>query len=295
MRTLLLSLAILFLSGCSGGHWDLFEKNDYFKFDKNRDENFTQGFFLRKTRENDSFSVSQDLYTPDGIDQPKPPKGERPFAGVLAGEYSRFLRGEDGELDIARVKVGCIGKCSFAGKTQQFMHHYVFNGRDPTGWDDNQFSNEIIANLAYERNYRSEPRTLFGWHTDIVSNIRGDVGTLDDVVSGQAIFRIGHNLPSGYSPVQINQEKSTDDFKFFVFTGGQSKVVFYNATLDGPAFGSNKNFEPADKETFVNIFKIGFYVQAWGKRFSYTWNRSTPEFSGGGSHSFGTVNIGWEF
>jgi hypothetical protein len=291
MRTVLI-FCLLTIVGCAG-QWDLYEENDIFKPDKNRDANYTQGLVLTKRNKNHSISFIHQFYTPDNLRVEDPPKDERPYAGLVAGEYSDYnYNHEEDYLDIWRLRLGGVGSCSMAKDIQKAAHNKVFNGADPQGWDS-QLRNEPVVGLTLERNFRGFDSSVFGLDSDVIFNLRGDVGNINTNASGQALFRIGHNIPRDLAPVVLSVE-SHKFWKYFFFAGSQTKVVGYNALLEGSMFRDDPDtFYSKDIEHLVTVLKMGFHVEYGGKRIMYTWNRISPEWEQSGSHSYGSLNFGW--
>ena len=99
-----------------------------------------------------TYSLGQDIFTPEDIGERDLIKDDRPYAGWLYGGIG--LTSENGKrLDTLELNLGIVGPYSLADETQDNWHKLIGIDR-PKGWR-NQLENEPGIVLYYERKWRS--------------------------------------------------------------------------------------------------------------------------------------------
>lgn len=246
-----------------------------------------------------SYSLGQNMYTPEDIEDPDPPRSDRPYAGWLyssVGLASETHR----RVDRLQLNVGVIGPASLADKTQREIHRFT-GSPQPQAWDT-QLRNEPTVMLSYERQWRSWVGFgEDGWQADLTPHVGGAVGNVFTQVNVGTTARIGRNLPLDWGPPRIqptlpgsNVFRPQADFGWYLFAGVDGRAVARDIFLDGNTF---RNSRSTDKRPFVGEIQIGGAMnisRRW--RVSYTHVFPTREFRGQeGTQDFGAIAVSGHF
>ena len=92
-----------------------------------------------------SWTVAQEMHTPDDITIPNPPADDQPYAGVLYIDSVLYARSERW-AHAWELKLGVVGPASQADDVQKAIHDLV-GGDEPMGWDT-QLPDEPIINVG---------------------------------------------------------------------------------------------------------------------------------------------------
>jgi len=295
MKTFLIVL-LCSLAACSGYRYDIYEENDFFKVDKNKDANYTQGLIVRAGKDitesvSESYAIAHKMYTPDNLRTDEPEPGDRGYAASLTGTYQKYYT-KDNKIDQWGIRVGCIGPCAKGEDVQKFVHNDIGLGTDPRGWGTQLKDEPVIAGLA-ERQFLSVPVSIGNYNGDVITSARADIGTDIMQVSGRVLYRIGVNLPKTFTPQSIQVDSPGSPFRFFLFTGTTYKIVGHNVLFDGSFFRSNHQYPQPGSERAITELHLGAFLEYKGYRLVYIWNRATKEWEQGSSHSFGSLNLAW--
>jgi hypothetical protein len=97
-----------------------------------------------------SWTLGQEMHTPDDILNPEPALDDQPYAGVLY--VDSLLHARRGRWGHAwGLRLGVVGPASQADRTQIEMHR-IFGADRPQAWDT-QMPNEPIVNIGYTTGY----------------------------------------------------------------------------------------------------------------------------------------------
>ncbi|NJL59159.1 MAG: lipid A deacylase LpxR family protein, partial [Desulfobacteraceae bacterium] len=102
-----------------------------------------------------SWSVVQEMHTPDDIADPNPPGDDQPYAGVLYVDNLLYARRERWG-HAWELKLGVAGPSSQAENAQKQVHKLI-GSEDPQGWHT-QVPNEPVINLGYTVGYLAAER-----------------------------------------------------------------------------------------------------------------------------------------
>ncbi len=255
-------------------------------------------FFDNGGRKRLSFSIGQNMYTPDGTSTPNPDPDDRPYAGFLYGTFG-IVSDTGLQLDNLELTVGIIGPWSLAEQTQKLVHEIV-GASEPQGWHT-QLKNEPALMLTYERKWRGlyqlEP---YGFGIDATPYVGGSVGNVFTQAVGGMMFRLGTDLPADYGPPRIRPSLPGSDFYvptrnfgWYLFGGVEARLVAYNVFLDGNTFRDSPS---VDKKWVVGDLQFGVAFTFAGIRLAYTHVFRTKEFDGqDGLGEFGAVTLGFRF
>jgi hypothetical protein len=247
-----------------------------------------------------SWSVVQEMYTPDDIEDPNPPEDDQPYAGILYVD-SLFYARKDRWQHAWDIKLGVVGPSSQAEDTQKDWHDLI-GADDPLGWHT-QLPDEPVINLGYtvahlaaeghsggSAEWRIVPVGTAGlgtYFTGAGLGIYGEVGwNLVDAFGG-ASLRAGFNSAStaGVGPV------NGWSVSFFGGLGGFG-VVHY-LPLDGTVF---KDSRSVDSEPFIGMGSCGFSVRHGRFALNYALSFFTDTFKTERKNDqFGTVSLSWYY
>ncbi|MDA0836784.1 MAG: lipid A deacylase LpxR family protein [Planctomycetota bacterium] len=310
-----------------GGSLDIYEEND--KLNK-QDRNYTQGIRISFTTAdrpmpgwvdkipyidrrdytiNLSLFLGQNIYTPGEIKIPDLTVNDQPYAGWLYGGFA-VNRRNGGQLDRIEFSGGIVGPDSFAGPTQSEWHR-LWGIELPKGWD-HQLKNEPTLNINYQRKWKlrdiqfskkARQSESKGLEAQLLPNAGWALGNVHTNLNAGSTIRFGYNLPDDFGAGIIGDTDTTSrqsklgmakpSWSFYLFGGGDGRLVAQNIFLDGNTF---TNSHSVDKERFVADLRFGFAL-AW-KRFSFSFTQvvRTREFKEQDvQHKFGSFNIGYRF
>ena len=93
-----------------------------------------------------SWTLAQEMHTPDDITIPDPPLDDEPYAGVLYVDSMLYAK-KDRWAHVWQLKLGVVGPASQAENAQKDFHDLV-GGDEPMGWDT-QLPDEPVINVGY--------------------------------------------------------------------------------------------------------------------------------------------------
>lgn len=247
-----------------------------------------------------SWTLAQEMHTPDDINDPDPPLDDQPYAGLLYLDSNLYAKGARW-THAWQLRLGVVGPASQADDTQKWFHGLI--GEDkPKGWDT-QLPNEPVINAAYTGAYLlagGELGDWASWRIIPVANVGlgsyftgaglglyGEIGwNLVDALGGTAL-RQGFNTAStvGVGPV--------DGWSVSLSGGVVGYGVAYYLPLDGTSFRSSRSVDTnpgIGMGTFGLTARyrrfVGFLGQTYFTRMFETERGNTE---------FGTLSLSWHF
>ena len=245
-----------------------------------------------------SWSLAQEMHTPDDITIPDPAKDDQPYAGMLYLDSTIYAR-KDRWIHAWQLRVGVVGPASQADHVQKWFHK-VTDSDEPMGWDT-QLPNEPIVNVGYTGTYllaqgdlgrsaswRIAPvasAALGNYFTGAGLGLYGEVGwNLVDAPGGTAL-RQGFNTAStvGVGPVH--------GWSVSLSGGLMGYGVVHYLPLDGTVFRDSRS---VGSKPFIGLATLGFTVRHRGFVFflgrtyftdTFDTQRRRPEF--------GTLSLSW--
>jgi lipid A 3-O-deacylase len=247
-----------------------------------------------------SWSIAQEMHTPDEITDPNPPEDDQPYAGVLYLDGVLYAR-RDRTTHAWALKVGVVGPASQAEDVQKWFHDVV-GGDEPMGWDT-QMPDEALVNVAYSvahlwkqgdvgksASWRLVPLgtvALGNYFTGVAAGMYGEVGwNLVDAL-GVPALRSGLNAAStvGVGPV--------NGWSVAFFGGFGGYGVAHYLPLDGTVFHDSRS---VDSEPFIGTGTIGIAVRHRGFVLSLASTYFTDMFETERKNAeFGTLSVSWFF
>lgn len=245
-----------------------------------------------------SWSLAQEMNTPNDITVANPPLDDQPYSGILYLDSVVYAR-KDRWAHAWQLKIGVVGPASQAEHMQKWVHKAV-GSDEPMGWNT-QLPNEPVFDVGYTGTYllaqgdlgdsarwRAIPvasAALGNYFTGAGVGLYGEIGwNLVDAMGGTAL-RQGFNAAStvGVGPV---------DRWSVSFSGGvMGYGVVHYLPLDGTVFSDSRS---VNSEPFIGMFTFGFtaryrsFVFFAGRTYftkTYETERSRV--------SFGTMSVSW--
>ena len=239
-------------------------------------------------QKNVSFSMGQNMYTPDDVSRTDLIRDDRPYAG-LSYVAIGFLSKNMGNMYTMEIAAGIVGPHSYAGKMQENFHEW-FGAKEVNGWD-NQLKDEPILNLFLERKWRALSADLGkGFSYDVIPHAGFAAGNMLIAGAFGGQIRCGLNLPDDFGTLLIRPGSDTnapiDDrdprvcpeskpFGIHLFAGVDAFATARNLLLDGNTFTDSHS---VDKKPVVCRFIGGFGIIFHRIKFTYSNVWETREF-----------------
>lgn len=246
-----------------------------------------------------SFSLGQNIYTPEDTATSQLIKDDRPYAGWLYLGFGLVANQGAKRYDKLELEIGLVGPYSFAKDVQTFWHS-LFGLQVPNGWD-NQLKTEPGAVLYYEQTRRFERQDVcLGLNADVLPHFGGALGNIFTYAAAGVTFRIGSKLSDDFGPPRIRPSLPGSayfhpdrGFNWYLFAGLEGRAILHNIFLDGNTF---KESHSVDKKYFVGDFQAGLVVQ-WNRfRITYTQIFRTKEFDGQDRGDvYGSLSLSYHF
>jgi hypothetical protein len=247
-----------------------------------------------------SWSVGQEMHTPDDITDPNPPATDQPYAGVLYLDSVFAARANQWEHRW-NLRVGVVGPASQADDTQ-IWYHDLIDANKPMGWD-HQLPNEPLLNIGYDAAYLLVDRDLGGsaefrlvpvggaalgnYFTGASLGLYGEAGWNLVDAFGISSLRGGFDTATtiGVGPVE------SWSLSFFASVGGFG--IAHYLPLDGTVFHDSPS---VDSEPFVGSTSAGLTLRhgrfVLGLAKTYTTKAFETQDE---AAEFGTVSLSWIF
>ncbi len=245
-----------------------------------------------------SIDLEQSIYTPADTAARVPDPTDRPYAGVLLGDFT-LVQDTDATRSVLGLQLGVVGPAAGAEGLQNGFHDIISDGHT-NGWGS-QLKNEPLGELLAQRTWRFPMTQFAGLETDVLPTLEGGAGNLRDYALAGTIFRLGQGLNADFGPARVQPGLSGSDaymsdrpFGWYVFAGGDGQGVAHDLTIQGNDFQSGPS---AKLQHLVGEAEAGVAILAFGTRLSYTQVMQTEEVRGqhGGPHQFGSLTMSVKF
>lgn len=249
-----------------------------------------------------SFSIGQNIYTPEDSTRKDVVIDDRPYAGFSYVGFG-FVSNIGKRQDVWEIGVGMVGPLSQAESAQDRVHDVIGADR-AQGWD-NQLENEIGLELICETKWRLwHVGNHHGFGIDFIPHLGGGVGNIATYASTGAKMRFGWLMPQdfGTCPIRPGCDAGStlgdelgvtggnaNKFGIHFFTAFEARAVLKDIFLDGNTFQDSHS---VDKELLVADLMSGIAVHYGSIRMNYTYVLRTKEFKQqDDNHAFGAVSI----
>jgi hypothetical protein len=245
-----------------------------------------------------SWSLAQEMNTPDDIRDPNPSPDDQPYSGILYVDSTLYAHKRDW-AHAWQLKLGVVGPASQADDVQREFHKLI-GADEPRGWDT-QLPNEPVINLTYtvahlaaagrageSADWRVVPVATVGignYFTGAGAGIYGEVGwNLVDAL-GVTALRSGLNAAStvGVAP--------RDRWSVSFFGGVGAYAVAHYLPLDGTLFRDSRS---VDSKPVIGMGSVGFCLRRdkFTLSFARTLFSDTFDTQRQGT-DFGTLSVSW--
>ena len=217
-----------------------------------------------------SYSLRQNVFTPDDLIRTDLDENDRPYAGYLTFEAGIHSLGENRAASFS-LSLGVVGPLSLAEHAQNFVHNNN-NAPMPQGWH-NQLSNELAVQVMYENRRRL---SLFGAKKglgfDIIPRMAGGLGNVYTYCSAGFQARLGWNLPhdfglphlrpggaSGVGLFDLDPIRAGPGFGgIYLFFALDGQLVLRNIFLDGNTFRDSHSVK---KDVMTGNYQAGLGIK----------------------------------
>ena len=244
-----------------------------------------------------SYSLSQNLWTPNNITNKEIQYTDYPYAAVAY--LSNFLVSADQEKKqklTTSISLGTIGKYAF-GKQIQSWFHRMINYQSPNGWD-NQVKTDIIINYSIEfEKLIFNPCPNF----EITGSTAGNFGTFINSADIGVQIRAGlldDNFSNSFFDKKIKSKTAKYKSHFFIYAKMNGRGIMDNAALEGGFFTHNRSPYVILKDSInraILRYEYGFIISRNRFGFSICEKVSTPEFKGSYAQQTGNVTLWFGF
>jgi hypothetical protein len=244
------------------------------------------------------FSITQQIYTPGNTDLVVADPRDRPYAGLLLGNFS-LLSDDDNSRSLLMFSLGVAGPGA-GGEGIQNGFHDLIGQRENKGWDS-QIPNTPAFEILHEKTWRLPIAQFSGLETDALPALTVGLGDVRTYLQVGVSFRLGQGLDSDFGVPRIRPGLSGADaysptrpVAWYVFAGVDGQAVGYDLTLQSNPFRSGAHVSPVWD---VAEMQAGFAVMAHGMRVTFAYVAQTQEFHGqtGGLHQFGSAALSVKF
>jgi len=228
-------------------------------------------------------SIMQYIWNPTH-DSPMPVPGERPYAGLLLGEFGPHLV-KPKILHTLGIRVGTTGKISGAEAAQKAFHRLA-DLRRPQGWDY-QVKTQPVLGATYGAQYlltpaRSGRRTA----ATVVASGSAVATNIQSGANAGLEIHAGHNAPHPWMPTSPSDRRR---FRAYAILGANETWVARNLLIEG-----NSSFTRGlvEKEPFVFQSVWGFAAGVGGYFVEYRAVSMSRDYNTAPSwHRWGTISL----
>lgn len=247
-----------------------------------------------------SWSLVQEMNTPDEDTNPNPNENDQPFSGILYIDSSLYAQKKDW-MHVWQLKLGVVGPMSHAEDVQRGIHKLI-GASKPQGWDA-QMPNEAVINLTYtvahlaaagpvgdSAQWRLVPVATLGlgnYFTGAGLGVYGEVGwSLVDALGVNA-------LRSGFNVASAVGVKPSPHWALSFFGGVGAYGVAHYLPLDGTLFHDSPS---VDSNPLIGMVSGGFCLRRGTFTLSYSLTFFSESFETERHRTdFGTLGMSWVF
>jgi len=217
---------------------------------------------------------------------------DRPYAGWLFGGMRVYREFDDDVpdgvdvLDRAEVTVGIVGPASGAGDVQTAWHHSnIAGGTIPKGWGG-QLANEpglvLSEQRIWRKSYELDKESAFAFQA--LPQVTASVGNVFTYAGVGGMLRVGQNLMADWGPARMQpglngadfvNESKPGEFTWYLFAGGEERLVLRNVFLDGSTFVTSASVKA---KQYVGDFTGGAVLSFLGIHLNLSYTQRTHEF-----------------
>ncbi len=234
-----------------------------------------------------TLQLEQNCYTPNNIRHIGVFYGERPFSATFFVSHSlNSINTSKKMLLQTQIDLGIIGPCAKC-KEEQIAIHTALVNIQPLGWE-NQIQGDYVINYRakFEKGFINKK------YFEMMGNVSARLGSLYTDASVGVNLRFGILSPY-FNNLGLEKNPIHKKYKFYGVFKLNSKLVGYNAVLQGGLWNKETIYVLSDDKVLRGVFEGFAGVVVAYKRFSLEYGRVylTPEFYGGLDHGWGKCSI----
>ena len=234
-----------------------------------------------------SFSLTQDIFTPQNVHSAAVQYNDRPYASYLLFGHSqttidpikRYIR-------TTSLQAGVLGKLSGGEKVQNGIHELLPASQPVDGW---QY--QLASDIALNYGLTLEKNLIWTHAFRLNGNAAGRVGLPYTDAAASLSWEIGR-LPAYYGYPYIAGNKA---WYYYLRTEAGMEYRLYDATIQGGWLQKNNvhtlSFITALRYSFGNALVIGRYN--FQVELGHRWK--SAEFSGAVPHGYGYITFQFGF
>lgn len=222
-------------------------------------------------------------FAPTSILSDSIPNTDRPYAATMTLNFYQMTCFNALKMKLSSgVQVGILGPAAF-GKEIQTGIHRITNNSLPSGWQ-HQIQNDLILNYAVHLD-----KQLVRYRSLVALNGVGEV----NFGTSQTNFSVGLDLSFGHKNNLFEGE--LNKFQYYLYAQSKLKAVGYDASLMGGLFNRSSVYTIPYSEINILVGEqhLGIVFQFPHVYFGADYGFITPEFSGGKSHAWGGIRLGF--
>ncbi len=253
-----------------------------------------------------SFSIGQDIYTPEDKFRTDLILNDRPYAGWLYAAAAVYKISDPGNgwksQDALELALGVVGPSALGKEAQDLVHEIRLIDKFE-GWH-NQLENEPGLLALYEHKQRiGKPVPFIVGEADIIPSYGFSLGNVSTQAHVGGTVRWGVNLGENFGPPSLirgaapyyveNKKTAWEDLEAYVFVSAQGRYVARNIFLDGNTF---RDSHSVDKKPWVGDLAVGLSMEVGPFNLTYANAFRSEEFRGQNKFSrFGAVTVSWHW
>ncbi|MFN2601847.1 MAG: lipid A-modifier LpxR family protein [Gemmatimonadaceae bacterium] len=226
--------------------------------------------------------VFQYIYTPI-VDSPTPIPGDRPYAGLLQGEFgAQFDRPR--QLSRLAIILGTTGRISGGEAAQKAFHKWA-DLRHPMGWQY-QIATQPVLGLKYGAQYLlTPPRLERPRVATVVAAASALATTIQEEANAGLEIHAGLNPPHPWMPTSLRERRR---IRAYGILGANESWVLRDALLEG---NSDATRGLVEKKPFVFHYVWGLALGGGGYFIEYRATSMTRDYETGRWHRWGAISL----
>ena len=245
-----------------------------------------------------SWTLGQEMHTPDDITLADPPLSDQPYAGVLYVDSVLYARSERW-THAWDLKLGVTGDASGAASIQREVHEMI-GADEPMGWHT-QLPTEPVINLGYSAAYLWKEGDVGGsarWRIVPVGSVA--VGTYFTGAGLGMYGEVGWNLVDALGGTSLRDGLTAastvgvaplDRWSVSFFGGIGGHAVAHYLPLDGTVFHDSRS---VDTRPLVGNATVGASLRRGRFALSLSATHSTKAFDGQEKGAeFANLSLSW--
>src|SRR5690606_1951783 len=189
------------------------------------------------------FSLGQNMFTPEDIENPQEQPDDRPWAAWTYGSVALATRTAN-HIDQMEFTLGIVGPEALGEQAQKLVHRHFADAPTPKGWR-HQLDFEPGVILSWQRRWPEAARWVVGEYAfRAVPNVNASVGNIYTYAGTGLSFTFGPNHSQQDTPPRVRPsmpgtgyfETPQAGWNWQIFASLDGRAVARNIFLDGNSF-----------------------------------------------------------